>query len=450
MKNTAIAFEIVQDFLDEKDVSYAELLEALKIIKNDDYEAYENIIKSLDDEDLGNIATLMPEHMLSDVLKLSSSTKLALALGELESDDATDLMQSIEEIDDEKANRIFSNLSKDEQDDILFLKRYDDEKAGAYMQTEIFTAKLSDTLESAINKYKELKKSEEIEHIIQLFITDENEKLIYSLHVGDLILYEFKDTFQQILDKNEDLAKDLHFIRDYDTINDAISMVQDYDLSVIAVVDNNNKLLGRITYDDIHDLIQDYATEQMYNFAGVGDIDSEDENTIKAAKSRAKWLIVNLITSLISAHVIAMFSDAIEKLVALAALMPIVASMGGNTGSQALAVTIRKLALGELSYENSKHILLREIAISFSNATIFAIVLGAVAYFWFSIPMLSLVIFISMILNLGFAGLIGSLIPLVLKKCGFDPALGSAVLLTATTDALGFFSFLLLAKVILL
>lgn len=450
MNNTAVAFEIIQDFLDGNDVSYAELLEALKIIKNEDYEAYENIIKSLDDEDLGNVAALMPEHMLGDVLELTSSKKLALALGELESDDATDLMQSIEDIDKDKANRIFTNLSKDEQDEILFLKRYDDESAGAYMQTELFIAKLSDTLESAIANYKELKKNEEIENIIRLFIVDNDDKLVYSLHVGDLILYDFKDTFADILDKNQDLMKDVYFVKDYDSINEVISVVQDYDLSVVAVVDNNQKLLGRITYDDIHDLIQDYATEQIYNFAGVGDIDSEDENAVKAAQSRAKWLIVNLITSLLSAHVIALFADAIEQLVALAALMPIVASMGGNTGSQALAVTIRKLALGEIDFKNSKSIIFREIAISFSNATIFAIIMSAIAYFWFHFPMLSLVIFISMLLNLGFAGLIGALIPLILKKCGFDPALGSSVILTATTDALGFFSFLLLAKILLL
>lgn len=450
MNNTAVAFEIIQDFLDGNDVSYAELLEALKIIKNEDYEAYENIIKSFDDEDLGNVAALMPEHMLGDVLELTSSKKLALALGELESDDATDLMQSIEDIDKDKANRIFTNLSKDEQDEILFLKRYDDESAGAYMQTELFIAKLSDTLESAIANYKELKKNEEIENIIRLFIVDNDGKLVYSLHVGDLILYDFKDTFADILDKNQDLMKDVYFVKDYDSINEVISVVQDYDLSVVAVVDNNQKLLGRITYDDIHDLIQDYATEQIYNFAGVGDIDSEDENAVKAAQSRAKWLIVNLITSLLSAHVIALFADAIEQLVALAALMPIVASMGGNTGSQALAVTIRKLALGEIDFKNSKSIIFREIAISFSNATIFAIIMSAIAYFWFHFPMLSLVIFISMLLNLGFAGLIGALIPLILKKCGFDPALGSSVILTATTDALGFFSFLLLAKILLL
>lgn len=450
MNNTAVAFEIIQDFLDGNDVSYAELLEALKIIKNEDYEAYENIIKSLDDEDLGNVAALMPEHMLGDVLELTSSKKLALALGELESDDATDLMQSIEYIDKDKANRIFTNLSKDEQDEILFLKRYDDESAGAYMQTELFIAKLSDTLESAIANYKELKKNEEIENIIRLFIVDNDDKLVYSLHVGDLILYDFKDTFADILNKNQDLMKDVYFVKDYDSINEVISVVQDYDLSVVAVVDNNQKLLGRITYDDIHDLIQDYATEQIYNFAGVGDIDSEDENAVKAAQSRAKWLIVNLITSLLSAHVIALFADAIEQLVALAALMPIVASMGGNTGSQALAVTIRKLALGEIDFKNSKSIIFREIAISFSNATIFAIIMSAIAYFWFHFPMLSLVIFISMLLNLGFAGLIGALIPLILKKCGFDPALGSSVILTATTDALGFFSFLLLAKILLL
>ncbi|MBF0984785.1 MAG: magnesium transporter, partial [Campylobacter sp.] len=213
----------------------------------------------------------------------------------------------------------------------------------------------------------------------------------------------------------------------------------------------NGVLIGRITADDIHDLIQERATEQIYNLAGVDDEAEDDETTIfKAGRARAVWLAVNLCTAIVSSTIIGLFDATIEKLVALAVLMPIVASMGGNTGTQALTVTVRRLALGEIAFKDKKQVLLREITIAFINGLIFATLMGFVAYFWFGIKLLGLVIAMSMVLNLTLAGLFGAVIPITLKKLNIDPAVGSSVLLTTVTDIVGFFSFLGLATWILL
>lgn len=441
--------QIIEEFLSKQEnCAFIDLVNALKIVKEEDDSLYFDYLSKFTDDALGNLISFMPDFMLEDVLGIKSTKDIAKAIESLESDDATDALQNIEHIDEIKANEIFNHLNYEDQKDILFLKEYDENSVGAYMQTEFFSAKISDSVKEVIKKYRLLK--HEMPHTyIQVFLTNSYGALEYCVNIGDLILLDFDKSFKDIIEENStQLIQKAHFVYDYDDINEAIMKVEDYDLSVIGVVDKKQKLIGRITYDDIHDIIQDNATEQIYNLAGVGE--GEDETSLKAAKGRAAWLLINLVTSLISANVIAIFSEEIEKLVALAAIMPIVASMGGNTGAQALAVTVRRLALGEIDFTDARRVIFREVGISFLNATIFAIILGVVSLVWFKMPLLGLVVFISMVLNLGFAGFIGSFIPLSLKRFGIDPAVGSNILLTATTDAIGFFSFLFLAKIILL
>lgn len=425
-----------------------EINEALKTIKRHDENLFLQTINSLDTFTLANIATITPEYILEDILEHLSITKIAKAVEELESDDATDLIKRFEEINPQKTLTILNRLSSEDKEEILRLKNYDENTAGAYMQTEIFTASLDESIEKAIKRYRILKKSEKIDQIFQIYITDKDGKLCNSINLSDLLLWDFKLSFADIIKNNTNKYKS-YSVKDYDDIQMAIDMVEDYDLSVLAVVNEEGVLLGRITYDDIHDLIQDNATEQIYNLAGV-DKEVEEESALKAAKARAFWLMINLTTSLISANIISLFSGEIEKLVALAVLMPIVASMGGNTGSQALTVTVRKLSLNEVEFKDAKKVILRESGISLLNGFIFAIIMSIIAFIWFKTAMLGLVIALSMLINLALAGFVGSFVPLTLKKFKIDPAVGSSVVITAITDALGFFSFLLLAKMMLL
>ena len=209
-------------------------------------------------------------------------------------------------------------------------------------------------------------------------------------------------------------------------------------------------MLGRITNYDIHDFLEESATEQIYNLAGVNDEAEEEESVVKAGRARAVWLVLNLITAIISSVVISLFDESINKIVALAILMPIVASMGGNTGTQALTVTVRRLATREITFSNAKSVIGREFAIAFVNGAIFAVLVGIVAHVWFGIAGLGFVIAAAMLINLAGAGFFGAIIPMSLKRFGVDPAVASPVLLTTMTDVVGFLSFLGLATWILL
>ncbi|MBE2983920.1 magnesium transporter [Campylobacter sp. RM9344] len=448
------AKEIIDQHLNEEnekvDLTPYDLAQHLKTLKKHDEDLYNEYLEKLDPESLGDVAIELPDHMLKDVIETIPSEKIVEALEELESDDATDLLQYIEDIDEEKAKELFDGLDKEDQDEILRLRSYDENEAGAYMQTELFSANLNEKLSTAVERLREQKELGELENVSQLFITDERHILKFAIPLEDLILFDFNSSLKDIIEKSEEDKYKPHVAMDNDPIEEVVEVVQDYDMNSIAVVDTRGVLLGRITTDDIHDFIQERATEQIYNLANVGDADEEENSLLNATRSRGIWLFVNLFTAIISSSIIGLFDDAIASYVALAVLMPIVASMGGNTGTQALTVTVRRLALGEIEFKNAKPALIRELGIAFINGLIFAVLIGLVAAFWFNRPMLGVVIGTAMLTNFFFAGFFGTVIPLALKKFNIDPAVGSSVLLTTVTDVVGFFSFLGLAKWILL
>lgn len=433
---------------DEDEICASDLAQHLKILKSNDEELFTEYLLKLDTETLGDVAMELPDHMIKDLIELVPKDKMVEAIEELESDDQTDLIQNIEEIDEQKAKELFESLDKDDQEDITKLKAYDEEEAGAYMQTELFSARLDESLQDSINRLKVLKAEEEIENVFRLFIVDEKGALKYSISIEDLLIFDFNAKFSDIVSVDPDKYEP-YFAKDKDLIEDVVEQFQDYDLSVLPVVNEDMILLGRITTDDIHDIIQESATEQIYNLAGVDDEAEEEATLVEAGRSRAIWLGVNLLTAIIASWIIGLFDATIQSYVALAVLMPIVASMGGNAGTQSLTVTVRQLALGDIDLKNAKQTIQKEVIISLVNGFIFAIVVGLVANFWFSNSMLGVVIGISMVINLLGAGFFGAFIPLALKFFKIDPAVGSTVLLTTVTDVVGFFSFLGLAKVML-
>ncbi|WP_298040644.1 magnesium transporter [uncultured Campylobacter sp.] len=449
------AKELIDQHLDETledgELSAYELAQHLKTLKKHDEELFAQYLEKLDPEILGDVAIELPDHMLKDVIDTLPAEKIVEALEELESDDATDLLQYIEDIDEDKARELFNELDKENQNEILRLRSYDEDRAGAHMQTELFSAHLEEKLGSAVSRLRREKQEGKLENISQLFIIDKDGVLQYAIPLEDLILFDFTKTLKQNIETADIDQYKPHVANDMDLMQDVADMVQDYDLNVIAVTSSTGVLLGRITADDIHDYIQESATEQMYNLAGVDDESEEDDTTLfKAGRSRAAWLAINLLTAIFSSSIIGLFDETIAAYVALAVLMPIVASMGGNTGTQALAVTVRRLALGEIEFKDAKSVLKREVTISLVNGLIFGVIMGIIAAVWFDKAMLGVVIGLSMITNLFFAGFFGTIIPLMLRRFNIDPAVGSAVILTTFTDAIGFFSFLGLAKWILL
>ena len=448
------AKELIDQHLDENledgELSPYELAQHLKTLKKHDEELFAKYLEKLDPEILGDVAIELPDHMLKDVIDTLPAEKIVEALEELESDDATDLLQYIEDIDEDKARELFNELDKENQNEILRLRSYDEDRAGAHMQTELFSAHLEEKLGSAVARLRQEKQEGKLENVSQLFIIDKNSVLQYAIPLEDLILFDFTKTLKQNIESTQIDHYKPHMANDMDLMQDVADMFQEYDLNVIAVTSSTGILLGRITADDIHDYIQESATEQIYNLAGVDDESEEDDTLFKAGRGRAVWLGVNLLTALFSSSIIGLFDETIAAYVALAVLMPIVASMGGNTGTQALAVTVRRLALGEIEFKDAKSVLKREVTISLVNGLIFGAIMGVIAAVWFDKGMLGVVIGLSMVTNLFFAGFFGTIIPLTLRRFNIDPAVGSAVILTTFTDAIGFFSFLGLAKWILL
>lgn len=399
---------------------------------------------------LGEVLLELPEKYRYDVLERLQPNTLKQAVEELETDDATDLIQDIEEIDQLKAQVVLDKLDKEDREDIRRLKEYEEGTAGSIMQTEMFDAKLNEKVSTAIGRFRHLKVEGELENIQMLFIIDDQEKLITGVWLEDLILYDFDQTFFSMLQHRDPMEMNLPTINEYDDVKNVAKMFEQYDVSVMGVVDDEGKLLGRITSDDVYDIIEESATEQLYNLAGVDDDVESEENILEIGKKRASWLFVNLLTAILASLVIGIFDETIQSFVALAVLMPIVASMGGNAGTQTLTVVVRQLALGNIEYARARDTVKKEVWVSLFNGALFAVIMGIVSYFWFNNYMLGVVIGLALIINLFAAGFFGAAIPLVLKKLDVDPAIGSTVVLTTVTDVLGFFAFLGLASWMLL
>lgn len=358
-------------------------------------------------------------------------------------------MQELEEHDENIASKVFETLDEDDKEEIVQLQTYEEEEAGAYMQLEVFTAKKDEIVKDVVKRFANLRKANELENVQNLFITNEDKELRYTIGLEDLLIFDFSKSLRDNLEESTDSFEPKK-AQDRENIKDVVHYFEEYDLPVMPVVNKDGVLLGRITSDDIYDIINEQATEQMYNLAGVDDEAEEDDEVINAGKKRASWLSLNLFTAIFASFIIGLYADTLESMVALAVLMPIVASMGGNAGTQSLTVVVRQLALGDISQGDAMRIIKKEVIISLMNGILFAIIMGVVAAIWFNKEMLGVVIAMSMVINLLMAGFFGAAIPLFLKKIDVDPAIGSTVILTTVTDVVGFLSFLGLATWILI
>ena len=440
--------ELLKEYLASHKDGELHFSEIANILKLYDEEKFSEAIKLIPKDILGDVALELPDRYFVDMVEALGVSDLTHAAKELESDDQVDFMQELEEHDSVVAEKVFKSLDIEDQKDITQLKSYDEDEAGSYMQVEVFTATEDEVVQDAINHFSKLKKSNKLENVHNLFITTKNRVLLYSIDLDDLLTFDFQKTFEENIEESKESFEPITSL-DSDDIKDVVSSFKEYDLFVMPIVTKNGKLIGRITSDDIHDIISEHATEQMYHLAGLNDDVEEDEKILKAGQTRATWLGVNLITAILASFVIAMFADTLNSMVALAILMPIIASMGGNAGTQTLTVVVRQLTLGDISTSDAKRIIIKEVSISLLNGFLFAIIIGAIATFWFNVENLGYVIALSMVINLLMAGFFGSTIPLFLEKMNIDPAIGSTVILTTVTDVVGFFSFLGLATIIL-
>ncbi|APW64810.1 magnesium transporter [Poseidonibacter parvus] len=424
-------FDIAKDLQDLRDIEINE---------------YKNICKKIPSDLFAQILVNMPTYIQEEITNIISEKKVAKVTSSMDSDDASMLIYNISQKDEDAAQTVLSKLNDEDKQIIEELNAYEEEQAGAFMQKELFSVNINETIDTALKRLKKEKDLNILHDIFHAFLTDDENNYLGSIGLEELILFERTQTFKEL---PKDIIEHYSF-NDKEEIDEVVSMFTNYNLNALAIINSDNKLLGRVTHDDVRNLMQEQDTKQLYSLAGVSDKAEEEESIFKIGKNRAFWLSINLITAILASIVIGLFDATIQSLVALAVLMPIVASMGGNAGTQTLTVTVRQMALGSIEYDDAKKTIIKEVIISLVNGLLFAFVIGVIAYFWFNIPLLGIVIAISMIINLVSAGFFGAVIPLVLEKLDIDPAIGSTVILTTVTDIVGFFSFLGLATIILL
>ncbi|MBD3841132.1 MAG: magnesium transporter [Campylobacterales bacterium] len=453
-KNQELIFELTKQ-LNNEIAQYKEqsttvhpydIAEQLLRLRELDDDEYAKIIKKIPSVLFAEVLSEMPDYMQEEIGDYISTKKLVTIASNMDTDDAADFIQNLSEDHEDIAQTILESFGEEDKEIIEQLIAYEDDEAGSYMQTELFKAKSTEKIGNAIKRLKTLKESGELNNIWHCHVTDSKGVYLGSVGLEELIIFEHDLAFEDI---PTDKFHSYH-INHKEDIKQGVDMITNYNLSSLPVVDDQERLLGRITSDDVYDIIQESATEQIYNMAGVNDEVEQDESIYEIGKSRAFWLGINLITAIAASIVIGLFDATIQSIVALAVLMPIVASMGGNAGTQTLTVTVRQMALGDIEAEDAKKTIYKEVVVSLANGLLFAAVIGVIAYLWFKIPLLGVVIAISMVVNLLSAGFFGAVIPLGLQKAGIDPAIGSTVLLTTVTDVVGFFSFLGLATLILL
>ncbi len=400
-------------------------------------------------ESLCKVLMELPNDIFEEAFSRIPHKKMAIALSYLESDELTDLLQRVKQYDQNYAKNTYRLLAPDEQEEVTNLSQYPQDQAGAYMKTEVLAAELTETLGQVKEKVRTFRKQYPNSPIFKLFVVDADKHLLSTLHFTDLMLFNDDDCLQEIMAKATVHHRKPISVHTTTPVEEVIQLFEDYDLSVVAVVDSNDRLEGRIVFEDIYDLIRMQEQHQALKMAGASNV-AEVEGFTSAREARLRWLFINLTALCFAAFIVSLFKETIEQLVALAILMPIVAALGGNVGNQAVTVTVRKLALGQIDWQNAFPVIKREIMIAVYNGLIIGGVVSIITFLWFHQFLLGLVIAMAIIINLAIAGLIGSTIPLLIKKFGGDPAIASPLLLTTATDAIGFFVFLGLAEMILL
>jgi len=397
-----------------------------------------HLFSLLDVEKASEVIPELSDASREQILEDISDKKLTEIIDEMDSDDAADV---IAELSEDQARTVLDGIEPDESRGLKNLLKYEEDTAGGIMQSELVSVHSNATINNALSAV--VQASDEIENVYNVFVVNRDEKFVGAIPLQRLITSKRNSPVIEAIDKaipsvNVDVDQE-----------EVARMFEKYDLVDLPVVDSNNKLLGRITVDDIVDVMEEETSEDIYRIAGLDEDDNIFNDPGESIKKRLPWLYLNLLTALASALVIGFFENTIQMVIALAVFMPVVAAIGGNAGSQTLTLIVRGMALGEVTFENSKKALYNQIVVGIFNGVAVGVVIGVIAYLWKGMPVLGLVLGLAMIINVFAGTLIGTLIPLSLKWLKADPALGSHIFVTAFTDAFGFFAFLGLATIFL-
>ncbi|MDU8910257.1 magnesium transporter [Aestuariicoccus sp. MJ-SS9] len=397
------------------------------------------LIKLYGKEFDGDILSELDETIREEVMGILSPQVLADAVRELDSDDVVDLLEDLE---DERREAILEVLEDSDRVAVEQSLTYPEYSAGRLMQREVVMAPEHWNVGEAIDY---LRNSEDLpEQFYHIVLVDPRLRPVGNVTLGKLMASRREVLLKSLV---EEMFHVIPVTRDEGDVAYAFNQ---YHLISAPVVDENERLVGVITIDDAMAVLDEEHEEDILRLAGVGEESRLSDSVVETTRQRFPWLAVNLVTAVLASLVIAQFEDALAQIVALAVLMPIVASMGGNAGTQALTVAVRALATKDLTGSNVWRVIRREIAVGLVNGLAFAVIMGIVGLAWFGSPALGGVIAAAMVINLVVAGLAGIGIPVVLEKIGVDPALASGAFVTTVTDVVGFFAFLGLAVVVLL
>ena len=419
-----------------KDLHNADIAD---IIQNLDPILRLSLLNIISDKFDPEILTYLNDSLRDEVVETLDIKQLASNAKALDIDDAVDLVEDLEEKDQ---NIFLENLEEEERILIEEGLNYPEDSAGRLMQRKFIALDQSWNVGEAIDFLRNNKKDLP-EDFYDIFLINQIKKVKGVVPLGRLMGSKRDIKLKAIANK------DIRLI-DVNTDQEEVAyLFSKYGLVSAAVVDKNEHIIGSITVDDVVEVIEEEREEDILKLGGVGHTDIYDA-VIDTTKSRFSWLLVNLLTAVVASIVIGFFEASIEKVVALAILMPIVASMGGNAGTQTLTVAVRALAVKELTTSNALKIITKETFIGGINGILFALIISFVSMYWFQDLMLGIIIGLAMVLNLIVAGFAGTIIPLTLDRFKIDPALASGVILTTITDVFGFLSFLGLATLFLI
>lgn len=387
-----------------------------------DYEVFSELDETVRDQ----LSEALPNEFLAEAVK------------KLDTDDAAYLLEGLEESDQQE---ILAQLDKGDRAALERNLEYPEETAGRLMQADLVAVPPFWNIGQVTDFMRD--NDDLPDHFSEIFVVDPTFRVLGSVDLSRLLRTKRDITIDQIMDP------DRHLVLATEDQEEVAKQFKRYDLMSAPVVDENNRLVGVVTVDDVVDVMQEEAEEDIKALAGVGD-ESLTDSVLETVRSRVPWLIVNLGTAILGSLVIQTFDATIEQMVALAVLLPIVASMGGNAGTQTMTVTVRALATNKLGRVNARRVITREAFVGLANGLILSLILALAVFLWFGSGMLGGVIAAALIVNLFSAALAGILIPLLMDRFDLDPAPASGVFVTMVTDVVGFFAFLGLASIWLL
>ncbi len=412
------------------DLHEADLADLIQVLRAEDRA---KLIEALGDDFKAAALPELDEPVRDQVLEEMPSEQVAEALQQLDSDEAVYLL---EDLDREEQEDILAKLPYFERIALQRSLEYPEDSAGRIMQTDLIAVPPFWSVGQTIDY---MRVADDLpERFDEIFVVDPAYHLIGSVALNRLLRSKRPTTIESITEE------DVRPIPVESDQEEVARQFERYNLTSAPVVDPDNRLVGVITADDVVEVVQEEASEDILAMGGVGD-ESVTDSVWETARLRFSWLLANLVTAILASIVISFFEATISQMVALAVLMPIVASMGGNAGTQTMTVAVRALATQDLGPVNAVRVILRESAVGLLNGFLFALIMAAIAYFWFGSDELGLVIGVAMIVNLFASALAGILIPLGLDALDLDPAIASGVFVTTVSDVVGFFAFLGLA-----